>query len=156
MMTKGELISDGIIEDELISVFALLPEEQPIILDGYPRNIEQAKKLNIILEQNNRKLDRVVYINVTQEEAIKRIGKRRICSRCGAFSVERGSSSCAECGGLLTTRDDDKPEAVKERFRIFHERTEPMIGYFREQGILVEVDGDPAPEVVKEEIKASL
>lgn len=156
LMEKGDLIPDSIVEDELISTFALLPDEQPVILDGYPRNIEQAKKLNTILEQNARKLDRVIYISVTEEEAIKRIGRRRICERCGAFSVYTGKEICGECGGALAVREDDKEAAVKERFKVFHERTEPMINFYKEEGKLAEVDGNLKPEEVREEIKKAL
>lgn len=156
IMEKGDLIPDGIIEDELISTFALLPEEQPVILDGYPRNLEQAKKLNTILEQNERKLDRVIYINVSEEEAIKRIGKRRVCTRCGKFSVFNGKEICNECGGELALRDDDTPQAVKERFQVFHEATEPMIDYFKEDGKLAEVNGNGSVEEVREEIKRTI
>lgn len=155
-MDKGELIADSTIEDELISAFALLPEEQPVILDGYPRNVEQAKKLKTILEQNGRKLDRVINIKITEDEAVKRIGIRRICSRCGGITVQNKEELCQECGGALTIREDDKPEAVKRRFRVFHERTEPMIEFYKEQGILAEVDGVPSPEEVREEIKKAL
>lgn len=156
LLKKGEFLPDTVIEDELISAFVLLPDEQPVIIDGYPRTLEQAKKLGKILEENGRKIDKVIYISVTEAEAIKRIGKRRECLSCGHFtSVEKGEK-CPECGGRLTTREDDKPEAVKKRFKLFHEKTEPIINFFQGAGILVEVDGNPDPATVKEGIKNSL
>lgn len=156
MLARGELLPDGVIEDELISAFILLPDEQPVILDGYPRTLEQARKLDTILSQNNRKLNRAIFINVTEDEAVKRIGKRRVCASCGRFTTADEGETCVECGGRLSTREDDKETAVKERFKLFHGKTEPIIDYFKEMGILTEVDGNPAPEVVKEEIKKSL
>lgn len=155
LLAKGEFLPDSMIEDELISAFVLLPESQPIILDGYPRNLEQAKKLYKILEENNRKVDRVIYINVSEKEAIKRLGKRKICTKCNSISNDIGEK-CSQCGGKLMQREDDKLAAIKHRFKIFHERTEPMIDYFRKKNILVEINGNPVEEVVKEEIRKAL
>lgn len=154
MMEKGDLVPDSIVEDELISSFILLPEGQPVILDGYPRNVQQAKRLEEILEENNRKLDRVIFINVSDKDLTERVGKRRICKRCSNIQV--GGEKCEGCGAELTIRSDDKPEAVKERLKVFHEATEPVINYFKENGVLVEVDGTPAPDKVKEEIRKLL
>jgi adenylate kinase len=155
MMSKGELIPDTIVEDELISAFILLPDAQPVILDGYPRNIEQAKKLNDILEKNNRRLDRVILIDVTEEEAVKRISKRKMCSKCGDISADKGDT-CKDCGGRLSQREDDKPTSVKKRFEVYKKATEPMIAYYKDEGILVTVDGSPVPETVRESIKKAL
>lgn len=155
MLTRGELVPDSIVEDELISAFVLLPEGQPVILDGYPRNLEQAKKLEKILAENERKLDKVIYINVSESEAVKRLGKRRICLACNTLTDDR-DKVCKECGGKLTQREDDKPGAIKRRFKVFHEITEPMIEYYQKQGVLIEVDGNPEPTGVKEEIKKAL
>lgn len=154
MMEKGELIPDDVVEDELISAFILLPERQPVILDGYPRNLSQAQKLDKILEENNRKLDRVVYINIDDNEAIKRIGRRRICSRCGKIQIE--NELCEKCGAKTELRLDDQPEAVKKRLEIFHEAMQPVIEFYRERGILREVDGNPPPDQVRELIRSVL
>jgi adenylate kinase len=151
MMKKGELIPDSVVEDELISAFVLLPEGQPVIVDGYPRNLEQAQKLATILEQNKRKLDKVIYIKVNEEELVKRISKRRVCAACG--SVQIGGDKCNGCGGPVQIREDDKPQAVKKRLGVFHKLTEPMINFFKKEGVLVEVDGNPTPEEVREEIR---
>jgi adenylate kinase len=151
MMKKGELIPDSVVEDELISAFVLLPEGQPVIVDGYPRNVEQAQKLTTILEQNKRKLDKVIYIKVDEDQLIKRISKRRVCTVCGAVQI--GGEKCNACGGPVQVREDDKPESVKKRLGVFHELTEPMISFFKKEGVLVEVNGNPAPEEVREEIR---
>lgn len=155
IMEKGGLVPDSIIEDELISAFILLPEGQPVILDGYPRNLEQGNKLKSILDQNNRTLDKVIYIKVSEAEAVKRLGKRRLCETCGAITAGE-SAKCPECGGELVLRDDDKPATIKHRFKVFSETTAPMIEYYQKQGILLEVDGNPAPEVVRESIRKLL
>jgi adenylate kinase len=152
LMTRGELIPDSIVEDELISAFILLPEGQPVILDGYPRNLDQAKKLNEILKQNNRHLDKVILIDVTEKEAVKRISVRKLCSKCGNISSEKGDT-CSECGGRLSSREDDKPASVKKRFLVFSEATKPMIDYYKNEGVLAIVDGNPTPDKVRDEIK---
>lgn len=154
MLKSGELIPDSIVEDELISAFVLMPDGQPVIVDGYPRNLDQAKKLTEILKENERQLDKVIFINVEDKNLVERISKRRLCKKCG--NIQAGGEKCKQCGGELITREDDKPESVKNRLAGFHEKTEPMINFFREQGILAEVDGNPAPEVVREEIRKLL
>lgn len=152
MLQKGELIPNSIVEDELISAFILLPDGQPVILDGYPRTLEQARKLDEILAQNNRKIDKVIFIELTEEEAVTRIGKRRVCASCGLFTTNH-ENVCPECGGKLMEREDDKPESVKRRFKLFHEKTEPIIDFYKDRGILVRVDGTPKPDEVREEIR---
>jgi adenylate kinase len=154
-MASGELIPDTIVEDELISAFILLPDAQPVILDGYPRNLGQAQKLKEILAKNNRQLDRVILIDVTEQEAIKRISIRKICSKCGNISADKGDT-CKDCGGRLSQREDDKPISVKKRFEIFEKSTEPMIEYYKKDGVLVVIDGQPAPEIVRDSIKKAL
>lgn len=154
MMEKGVLIPDSVVEDELLSAFVLLPDGQPVILDGYPRNVAQAQKIDKILAENNRKLDKVLYLSVPDDDLIKRIAKRRICEACGTTQI--GGEKCNGCGGPLTLRDDDKPESVKKRLAVFHQATEPMIEFFKKQNILIEIDGKPAPEAVKDEIRAKL
>lgn len=154
-LDSGGLVEDGIVDDEIISVFALLPEEQPVILNGYPRTKEQAERLEVILTENNRKVDRVIYIKVNDQSLIKRIGKRRVCSSCGHFTDD-AYLKCQECGGELLMRDDDKPESVKRRLELFHKETEPVVNYYKELGVLSEVDGNPTIEVVRESVKKVL
>lgn len=149
---KGELVPDDIVDDEIISAFALLPDEQPVVLNGYPRTIEQAKKLPRILAENNRKLDKVVYLKVDDNDLVKRIGKRRICAKCGHFTDD-SHDTCPECGGTLKLRDDDTKRAVKKRLEIFHDEIEPIIAYFKNEFNFCEVDGNPSIDEVKNNIK---
>jgi adenylate kinase len=152
LLEKGELVSDDVIDDEIISVFALLSEEQPVILDGYPRTLEQAGKLDRILVENNRKVDKVLYLTVPDEDLIKRIQKRRVCAKCGKFTSD-DYKSCPDCGGKLELRADDTPEAVRNRLDIFHKATEPVISYYRERNLLHEVDGRSSVEKVREGVQ---
>lgn len=154
-MEKGELVSNDVVDDEIISVFALLPDEQPVILNGYPRTLEQAQKLSIILKENNRRLDKVIYIKVDDKELIKRIGMRRVCKRCNHFT-DNSFKLCPECDGELVTRKDDEPKSVKNRLELFHKETEPVIDFFGKNYDLCEVDGNPSIEEVKENIRKVL
>jgi adenylate kinase len=152
LLEKGDLVPDSVVDDEIISVFALLPEEQPIILDGYPRTIEQAGRLDKILLENNRKIDKVLYLKVPDEDLAKRIQKRRVCSKCGKFTSNE-NQSCPNCGGSLTIRQDDTPKAVKNRLEIFHKTTEPVINFYKERSLLHEVDGRSTVERVREGVR---
>lgn len=152
MLQKGELVSDNIVDDEIISVFALLPDEQPVILDGYPRTIEQARRLDVILTENNRKVDKVLYLMVPDADLAKRIQKRRVCSRCGKFTSS-DNRTCPNCGGALIIREDDTPKAIRNRLEIFHKTTEPVISYYKERNLLHEVDGRSTVEKVREGVR---
>jgi adenylate kinase len=149
---SGGLAPNDVIDDEIISVFALLPDEQPVILNGYPRTLEQAKKLPKILAENNRKLDKVIYIRVPDNDLATRIGKRRVCAKCGHFTDD-SHESCPECNSSLKLREDDKPESVKKRLELFHKETEPVIQHFKKEYNFCEVDGKPAIEKVRENIR---
>jgi adenylate kinase len=152
LLQRGDLVSDDVVDDEIISVFALLPDEQPVLLDGYPRTIEQAEKLDKILAENNRKVDKVLYLKVPDEDLVARIQKRRVCSKCGKFTSD-DHKSCPDCGGALTLRNDDTPKAVKNRLEIFHKTTEPVIEYYKERNLLHEVDGRSSIEKVREGVR---
>jgi adenylate kinase len=152
ILEDGNLVPNNVIDDEIISVFALLPDEQPVILDGYPRTPEQAKKLDRILAENNRKLDKVIYIKVPDNDLVNRIKKRRVCVSCGKFTMDN-FKNCPICGGKLTQRSDDTPETLKNRLKVFHQNTEPVIQHFKEKGVLLEVDGRPSIEAVRESVR---
>jgi len=152
LLQRGDLVSDDVVDDEIISVFALLPDEQPVLLDGYPRTLEQAEKLDKILAENNRKVDKVLYLKVPDEDLAIRIQKRRVCSKCGKFTSD-DHKTCPDCGGALTLRNDDTPKAVKNRLEIFHKTTEPVIEYYKERNLLHEVDGRSSIEKVREGVR---
>lgn len=155
VLDSGGLVDDDIVDDEIISVFALLPEDQPVILNGYPRTVDQANRLSLILEENNRKADRVIYIEVDDNILIERIGRRRECISCGFFT-DLANSKCPDCGGALRARSDDKKEAAKKRIEIFHKKTEPVINYYKNLGALVLVCGNPSIGEVRDNIKKSI
>ena len=122
------------------------------LLDGYPRNINQAELLDKIT-----KIDFIIYLKVSDETVVKRISSRRTCRNCGAIfnlitNPPKQDDICDLCGGELYQREDDREDAVRKRLDVYHNETEPMVDYYREKGILHEVDGEQASEKLFEDI----
>jgi adenylate kinase len=155
-MDKGELVPDdvliGIIKDRL---------SQPdcasgFLLDGYPRTVPQADALNRILNEMEKKLDVVLNINVPDEELIKRLSGRRMCT-CGAsyhvlFNPPKQEGICDLCGNRLYHRDDDKEEAIMNRLDVYKSQTQPLIDYYTKDGMMVTVNGTVSISEVFDEI----
>lgn len=149
-MEAGELVPDPVV-NEIVSV--AIDEADGFVLDGYPRNLDQVEFLETVTT-----LDVVLYLDVSEDELVQRLTGRRVCAECGRnYHVEYDPPSepgvCDECGGELIQRDDDSPETVKERIRVFRENTEPVINYYEEEGSLVRVDGEQSPDEVWADIK---
>ena len=156
-MQKGLLVPDeliiGMIEERI-----RLPDAQVgYVLDGFPRTVEQAEALEKALEKQGKAIDRVANISVSEDELILRLGGRWICRQCQTpyhevNSVPRKEGVCDECGGELYQREDDVPEAVGRRIKVFAEQTAPLIQYYAEKGNLVEVNGEGSIEGVRESL----
>jgi adenylate kinase len=127
--------------------------DQGAILDGFPRTQAQALGLDRMLADIGQRLDGVLYIAVPDEELVRRLSGRWICSQCQTpyhtvFSPSAKEGVCDACGGALYQRDDDKPETVRARLKVYHQQTSPLIDYYRQAGLLVEVDGSGDIETV--------
>lgn len=156
-MQKGLLVPDeliiGMIEERI-----RLPDAQVgYVLDGFPRTVEQAQALEKALEKRGETIDRVANISVSEDELILRLGGRWICRQCQrpyheVNSIPRKEGVCDECGGELYQREDDVPEAVSQRIKVFAEQTAPLIRYYSEKGNLVGVDGEGSIEGVRESL----
>ena len=142
-MEAGQLVPDeiviGIIEERLAKGDC----ENGFILDGFPRTIVQAEAL----DKMGFPIDKVIDIEVTDEDIVARISGRRVCDNCGAIYHVRYKPSkvegvCDKCGGTLSQRKDDQPETVKERLKVYHEQTEPLKEYYQKQGKLFIVEGE--------------
>jgi adenylate kinase len=143
---RGQLVPDDV-------TIAMVRErlQQPdcadgVILDGFPRTLAQAEALDKMLAGTGRTLAGVLYINVSDEVLVRRLSGRWICGQCQtpyhtAFSPPAEEGVCDECGGKLYQRDDDRPKTVRARLRVYREQTAPLIDYYRQAGLLVEVDG---------------
>jgi len=153
--TPGEYMDAGeLVPDEVVNAIVeeALSKADGYVLDGYPRNLEQAKVLTEITD-----LDAVIYLSVDDEELVARLTGRRVCPECGAsyhveFAPPEEAGVCDECGAELEQRDDDTEETVRERLRVYEENTAPVVEHYREEGVLVEVDGEGTPDEVFENI----
>ena len=143
-MSQGLLVPDEVTIDIILDKVLSLESEQGFILDGFPRNQHQGEVLEEALEIRSRPLDKVVYIDVPEPELIRRLGGRYICRECQApHTVEPGAAAgnCQRCGKQLYQRDDDRPEAVRKRIEVYRSETLPMLDFYRQRGLLAEVDG---------------
>jgi adenylate kinase len=160
-MDRGDLVPDEVII-AMISDRIESPEAADgFILDGFPRTSAQAEALDAEVDQLGKRLTAAILIEVSDEEVVRRLSGRRTCSKEGhIFHVEfdppREEGVCDVCGGKLTVRDDDKPEVVRHRLGQYHDKTEPLIAYYEEKGILRRVDGQLAPDDVADRIRALL
>ncbi|HHT76192.1 MAG TPA: adenylate kinase [Methanomassiliicoccaceae archaeon] len=138
-MDAGKLVPDelviGLIKEKVEGL------EGGFLLDGFPRNLEQARMLDGITN-----VDMAVELDVDEEMIVDRIVKRRSCRQCGevyhlAARPPKTADVCDQCGGELYQRTDDSEETVRERLKVYHERTQPLVDFYKERGILIKVDG---------------
>lgn len=143
-MDKGLLVPDNVVIEMIKKRLQKDDCKIGFILDGFPRTINQAEEIK------NIKIDKVVNIQADEDIIIERIGKRRVCE-CGAiyhldYIKPNREGFCDKCSGQLYQREDDKPEAVKERLNVYKEQTEPLINYYNEKGLIIDVNGSGTPE----------
>jgi adenylate kinase len=152
-MEEGELVPDPVVNE---IVAEALSEADGYVLDGYPRNESQADYLADITD-----LDVVAFLSVTESELVERLTGRRVCDDCGAnyhveFNPPEEEGVCDECGGELIQRDDDTEDTVRERLRVYRENTEPVVDYYREAGVLEEIDGEGSPDEVWDDLRTTI
>ena len=143
--SEGLLVSDDIVLDLIKNELSEIGESG-FLLDGYPRNINQAKSLNDLLENIDKPLDYSILIDVPSEILIKRLSGRRTCSLTGKtlniyFSSENEIDECLSKGGELLQREDDNEESITKRIEVYEEQTEPMVDFYRSTGLLHTIDG---------------
>jgi adenylate kinase len=146
-MDQGLLVPDEVTIAMVRERLALPDCEEGVILDGFPRTLEQAKALDAALAEEGRAIDKVLYIKVPNEELVARLSGRWICRDCQAVyhtiaNPPQQAGRCDACGGELYQRSDDKPETVRRRLEVYFEQTMPLIEYYTESGVLTEVNGD--------------
>lgn len=154
---KGMLVSDELTVNLVASRIAEEDCKNGYILDGFPRTIPQAEALNKKLASSGDKIDMVINIEVEDENIVKRMSGRRFCSKCGAtyhleYIPPKKEGICDVCGSQIVLRDDDKPETVRNRLTVYHKQTEPLIDYYRQNQMLVSVDGSRPVETIHKEI----
>lgn len=161
-MKQGHLVPDEVTIDIVLDKVLSLNSEEGFILDGFPRNRYQAEVLEKALAQRSRGIDKVVHIDVCQEELIRRLAGRFNCRDCQApHSIDKVASSqedlkCGQCGGELYQREDDRPEAVQRRIEVYQRETLPVLDYYREKDLLLDVSGLDTVEKVNKDVLAGL
>ncbi|MFC2044463.1 adenylate kinase [Chloroflexota bacterium] len=152
-MEKGELVPDEITIGMVLQRILVPDCENGVIFDGFPRNLTQAGALDKALAEQGKAIDRVVYIKVSEEELMKRLGGRWICRKCQApyhalNSPPRVWGKCDLCNGELYQRPDDTPETVKSRLKVYFVETEPLIDYYTRASKLLEIKGEDSVDKV--------
>ena len=161
-MNNGDLVPDDVIIGVAVERLQQDDCKDGFILDGFPRTIDQAKALDAELERVGRTLTAALLIDVPDEEVVRRISGRRQCVKNEQhiyhvdFDPPKHPDVCDQDGARLIQRDDDKPDTVKHRLDVYHEQTEPVIGYYEDQGLLRRFDGTRSPAEVHDHIRATL
>ena len=156
-MDAGNLVPDEITIGMLLDRIHEADCEKGYVLDGFPRTIPQAESLTAALKERGEKMDYAIDVDVPDENIINRMSGRRACLACGAtyhiaYNPPKKEGVCDQCGEPLVLRKDDKPETVKNRLEVYHQQTQPLIDYYKKEGILAQVDGTQNMDQVFEDI----
>lgn len=153
-MDQGQLVPDQVVIDIVKERLAMDDCRNGYILDGFPRTVEQAKALSEFAD-----IDAAINLDVPDEVLVNRLSSRRVCPACGApFHVDRlnGATDCKACDTPLIQRDDDKPETVLNRLKVYHQKTAPLIDHYQSQGKLKNIFGGGDLESITAEILTTL
>lgn len=163
VLSSGGLVKDEITYTLLQSRLSMDDCKNGYILDGFPRNIEQAYKYDEILKKLNQELGYVIKLDIDEETLEKRITGRRICETCKTVyninSLEekpKEESICDKCGGRLYQRNDDNITSFKNRYKVYVEKTKPLLDYYKEKGILYVINGNDSVKEVAKKIEKVL
>jgi adenylate kinase len=152
----GKLVDDETTIALVKERLALDDAAKGYILDGFPRTIPQAEALAAFSA-----VDKVVNFDIPDPAVLERLGGRRVCRQCGTnyhqvFNKPKREGICDSCGGEVYTRDDDRAAAVQKRLEVYREQTAPLIGFYRDRGLLIDVDARPAVEQVVENFRKAI
>lgn len=145
-MDQGLLVPDELVVDLVVDRFKEADCANGYVLDGFPRTIPQAEALDKALNTIGEKVDYAINVEVPDDNIVRRMSGRRACVGCGAtyhivYNPTKAEGVCDRCGKELILRDDDKPETVEKRLKVYHEQTQPLIDFYGNKGVLKEVDG---------------
>ncbi|MBQ6217538.1 MAG: adenylate kinase [Erysipelotrichaceae bacterium] len=160
-MNKGALVPDEVIHDIIVERLSQDDVNDGFLFDGYPRTLAQAEDLDLILKQINKKIDRVINLDIEDEELIKRITGRRLCPTCGEifniyYKAPAKEGICDKCGAELIQRKDDNLESLTVRLEEYHKNTQPVIEYYEAADIVSHINAKQGVNEVYEDIKAAL
>jgi adenylate kinase len=160
-MDRGDLVPDDLICGVIMERVDSAEAADGFLLDGFPRTVGQANILKDALENRDRRLTAALLIEVADDEVLRRLTGRRICTKNGhlyhvEFDPPKNEGVCDQDGSKLVQREDDKPETVKHRLDVYHEQTQPLVEYYEDVGVLRRFDGKRAPAEVHDHIRATL
>jgi adenylate kinase len=158
-MDAGDLVPDELIVAMVADRLQQDDAQDGFILDGFPRTIEQAEALERQLSDLGRRVTAALLIDVPDEEVIRRLAGRRVCVKSGHnyhvdFDPPKHDGVCDQDGSRLIQRDDDQDDVIRNRLRVYHEKTSPLIEYYDEQGLMRRIDGTRPPAEVHDHIRA--
>jgi adenylate kinase len=161
LIDHGSMVPDAVVVDLVRQRLGQSDTKGGFVLDGFPRTVGQAEALDQILRESGRKLTAVLNLEVGEGELIRRLSGRRVCPVCGASyhlvsHPPRVPGRCDVEGAPLEQRPDDRPEAIRERLKLYRERTRPVLEYYRARGLLWPIEGDQAMAEVAERIRRVL
>lgn len=145
-MEKGALVPDSIIISMIEERLSRPECKKGFILDGYPRNIAQAEALEAFLAKSSSDLDACIFVDVPEEELIKRLSGRRVCGSCGepyhvAYNPPKVAGKCDKCSSDLVHRKDDLEETVRNRLKVYQKETRPLLDFYAKKNLVVKIDG---------------
>jgi adenylate kinase len=160
-MDRGILVPDSVSTLTVLERMSAPDCKGGVILDGFPRNLKQAKALDKALAEQDKSIDKVIYILVSEEELLMRLSQRWICSNCQTPYNTINSSpkvwgKCDQCGGELYQRPDDTVDTIKKRLEVYFSQTTPLINYYAKAGNLLEVNGEGSVDEVSRRIITAL
>jgi adenylate kinase len=160
-MDAGDLVPDEVIVGVIAEALDSEEARDGFILDGFPRTTPQAEALDAKLAELERAVNAVLLIDVSDQEVVRRLGGRRTCEQSGhVFHVEfnppKVEGVCDIDGSPLIVRDDDQPEVIRKRLATYHEKTEPLVGYYDSRSVLRRISGEQGPDAVEAEIRRTL
>ncbi len=156
-MKKGDLVPDELVL-KILRARLIDPDcGNGVIFDGFPRNVAQAEKLEIILAGDSKKLDIVLNIGSPFEVLVKRLLSRRVCSSCGKgynmITNPPDGDVCGVCSGKVVSREDDREDVIKNRLDVYTANTKPLIEYYERKGILISIDGNRTIQEIYGDVK---
>lgn len=158
---RGALIPDDVTIQMVLERLGQEDATGGVLLDGFPRTLEQARALDAALAEQGKGIDKVLYIKVATDELLNRLGGRWMCRNCGTpyhvvSAPPKEAGKCDRCGGELYQRADDSMETAKSRLEVYFNQTAPLIDYYTQQGKLIEVNGEQSMDKVETAVLAAL
>ena len=160
IMDSGELVSDQVVVGIIKERLANKDAAAGFILDGFPRTVSQASELDVILQGRDTLV--VIELSVPDEELVSRLSKRRVCAECGSIvglqsDVSNATSlMCSTCGGELVQRSDDREDVVRERLRVYHQQTSPLVEFYRLRPSFRSLDGNQPLDLVTKAVREAV